>query len=93
MENTKLVSIGLPIYNGGAQLSKTLDQLLGQAYPHIELVISDNASTDNTEALCREYAARDKRIVYVRQKENQGLVKNFFEALGLICRHKNYEYI
>jgi len=67
-----LVSIGLPVYNGEPYLRLALDTLLNQDYPHFELIISDNASTDHTAEICREYQSRDPRIRYVRQAENIG---------------------
>jgi len=71
------VSIGMPVYNGEKFICKALDSLLSQTFSDFELIISDNASTDNTEALCLEYAACDSRIRYVRQEENQGPLANF----------------
>jgi glycosyltransferase involved in cell wall biosynthesis len=56
------LSIGLPVYNGEKFLEKCLDSLLAQTFSDFELIISDNASTDNTEAICRTYAAQDQRI-------------------------------
>ena len=50
------VSIGLPVYNGENYLAESLDALLSQTYPDFELIISDNASTDPTEEICRKYA-------------------------------------
>ena len=50
------VSIGMPVYNGGATLRCALDSLLGQSFADFELIISDNASTDGTDSICREYA-------------------------------------
>jgi glycosyltransferase involved in cell wall biosynthesis len=78
-ENVRIpkVSIGMPVYNGEPFISKALDSLLAQTFTDFELIISDNASTDSTEAICREYAARDTRIRYVRQSENKGATKNF----------------
>ena len=55
------VSIGLPVYNGENYLAESLDALLSQTYPDFELIISDNASTDRTEEICRKYAARPTR--------------------------------
>lgn len=78
-----LVSIGLPVYNGGRYLRAALDSLLAQDYANIELIISDNASTDDTEAICEEYAARDTRIRYHRQLQNQGAIWNFNRAFEL----------
>ncbi|CAM5282258.1 hypothetical protein STENM223S_11445 [Streptomyces tendae] len=51
------LSIGLPVYNGEEYLAESLDALLGQTYEDFELVISDNASTDGTQDICRRYAA------------------------------------
>ena len=72
-----LVSIGVPVFNGEKGLAKALDSLLEQDYDKLEIIISDNASTDRTEALCLEYAEKDQRIRYVRQTENIGGVYNF----------------
>jgi len=46
-----LISIGLPVFNGGEHLSQTLDALRAQDYENFELIISDNASTDETKAI------------------------------------------
>jgi len=84
-ENPK-ISIGMPVYNGVKYIREALDSLLGQTFTDFELIISDNASTDNTEAICREYAAKDERIRYIRQPHNLGASANFKfvldEALG-----------
>jgi glycosyltransferase involved in cell wall biosynthesis len=66
------VSIGVPVYNGENFLKEALDSLLAQTYEDFEIIISDNASTDTTEAICREYAAKDRRIRYYRSEENLG---------------------
>ena len=75
--NFAKVSIGMPVYNGEAFIREALDSLLAQTFTDFELIISDNASTDGTEAICREYAAKDTRIRYVRQAENRGATANF----------------
>jgi glycosyltransferase involved in cell wall biosynthesis len=71
------VSIGMPAYNAEKFIRLALDSLVVQTFTDFELVISDNASTDKTEGICREYAARDPRIRYVRQAENLGPMANF----------------
>ena len=71
------VSIGMPVYNGVPFLNEALDSILAQTYRDFELVISDNASTDETESICRAYAASDPRIRYYRQQENLGAMPNF----------------
>jgi glycosyltransferase involved in cell wall biosynthesis len=71
------VSIGIPVRNGERFLAEALDSLLSQSYSDFELIISDNASSDGTEAICREYAARDPRVRYYRSQEDVGLANNF----------------
>jgi glycosyltransferase involved in cell wall biosynthesis len=71
-----LVSIGLAVYNGGRYLREALDSLLAQEYQDFEIIISDNASQDETEEICREFAARDARITYHRSDQNKGPLWN-----------------
>lgn len=71
-----LVSIGLPVYNGARYLREALDALIAQDYPDFEIIISDNASEDETETISREYAARDSRIRYSRAEQNNGPLWN-----------------
>ncbi|NET35725.1 MAG: glycosyltransferase family 2 protein [Cyanothece sp. SIO1E1] len=78
MNNDKpTVSIGLPVYNGEQYLREALDSILAQTFSDFELIISDNASTDDTQAICEQYAAKDKRIRYYRQEQNRGAAWNF----------------
>lgn len=70
------LSVGLPVYNGQKYLPEALDSLLAQSYSDFELIISDNASTDRTEEICRQYLARDPRIRYFRHAVNRGAVPN-----------------
>ncbi|HLO86970.1 MAG TPA: glycosyltransferase family 2 protein [Nostocaceae cyanobacterium] len=81
--NQPKLSIGLPVYNGEKFLQQSLDSLLGQTFTDFELIISDNASTDNTEEICRTYAAQDKRIRYYRNQYNIGCACNFNRVLEL----------
>jgi glycosyltransferase involved in cell wall biosynthesis len=75
------VSIGVPVYNGGATLANVLESLLAQTFADFELIISDNASTDCTATICAEYSARDGRIRYIRQPVNLGPEGNFLFVL------------
>ena len=77
------VTIGVPVFNGAEQIAECLDCLLQQTFEDIEIVVSDNASTDTTGDIVRAYSARDSRVRYIRQPENIGLLANFravFEA-------------
>jgi glycosyltransferase involved in cell wall biosynthesis len=71
------VSVGVPVYNGAATLKAMLESLLQQSFSDFEIVISDNASTDETGAICADYTARDSRIRYIRQPANIGGERNF----------------
>lgn len=71
------VTVGMPVYNGERFIRDALDSLLAQTFTDFELLISDNASTDCTPAICAEYEARDPRIRCVRQSENIGAEANF----------------
>lgn len=71
------VFIGLPVYNGSRFLSSALDSLLAQSYVEFTLLISDNASIDDTKAICERYARADERVRYVRQERNIGAPANW----------------
>lgn len=77
------VTVGLPVYNGEEYLAETLDSLLGQTYANFELIIGDNGSTDATQQICATYAAQDKRIRYLRSKENRGATWNYNRLVPL----------
>jgi glycosyltransferase involved in cell wall biosynthesis len=78
-----LVSVGLPVRNGAERLAHVVESVLNQDHENLELVVCDNASTDDTEELCRDLAARDSRIVYHRHPVNVGMLNNFISALRL----------
>src|SRR5262249_37479880 len=77
------VSIGLTVYNGEQFLEETVDAFLAQTYTDFELIIADNASTDRTGEIGREYAARDSRVRYPRNERNLGLAGNHNRAFAL----------
>jgi glycosyltransferase involved in cell wall biosynthesis len=82
-ENEPRISLGMPVFNGEAFLEPAIASILSQTYEDFELLISDNASTDGTEAICAKYAAKDKRIRYYRNAKNIGAVKNFNRVFEL----------
>jgi glycosyltransferase involved in cell wall biosynthesis len=83
MQNPPRLSIGVPVYNGEKFLQQALDSLLNQTFTDFELIICDNASTDNTEGICKNYLAKDKRIRYYRNHENIGCACNFNRVFKL----------
>jgi glycosyltransferase involved in cell wall biosynthesis len=72
-----LVTIGIPVYNGELLMKKCIESVLSQTYENFELIISDNASTDSTPDICKEFLKKDNRITFVRQNENMGQNWNF----------------
>jgi glycosyltransferase involved in cell wall biosynthesis len=70
------VSVGLPVYNGAEFLAEAIESVLKQTFRDLELIISDNASTDATREICLRYAAEDERIAYHRQDHNIGAGPN-----------------
>ena len=77
------VSIGVPVFNGARFLPAALDSLLAQSFEDFELVICDNASSDETMQICREYAARDARIRLTENAKNLGAARNFNRTFEL----------
>ena len=85
MEKTiyPLVSIGLPVFNGEKSLSNALNSLLKQDYANLEIIISDNGSTDRTSQICKDFMQKDSRIKYYRSSENRGSNWNFNRVFEL----------
>lgn len=78
----------MPVRNGGLLLRHALDSVVGQTYENLEILISDNASTDDTAAICQEFAARDDRIRYIRHEAMLSATDNFVYVL----KHTTGEY-
>ncbi len=76
MENN-CVDILLATYNGEKYLKPQLDSILNQTYTNFRLLISDDASSDNTREILEEYAKKDKRVILYFQEKNLGVIKNF----------------
>jgi hypothetical protein len=77
-----LVSVGIPTYNRAEKLKRAAESVLGQTHRNVELVISDNASGDDTESLCRELSQSDPRVRYLRAAANRGPTANFNILFG-----------
>jgi glycosyltransferase involved in cell wall biosynthesis len=77
------VSVGLPVFNGERYLPNALTRLLRQDFEDFELIVSDNASTDGTQDICRTFAEQDPRVRYYRNETNIGLAANHNRAFEL----------
>ena len=77
MSERPRISITLPVFNGERYVAQAIRSILDQTYQDFQLIISDNASTDRTEEICRSFEAQDDRIRYIRQRRNIGASPNF----------------
>ena len=78
-----LVSICIPAYNAAPYLGQTIESALAQMFADFELVVVDNASTDETFGIAQDYAGRDRRIRVYRNSENLGSKGNFNRCIDL----------
>jgi len=90
-EKAPSVSVALPVYNGERYLRQTIECLLKQDYQDIELVISDNASSDSTQQIALDYARSDRRVKYFRNRRNLGVHPNFNLAFRR-CRGEYFKW-
>jgi glycosyltransferase involved in cell wall biosynthesis len=80
-----LLSVGIPTFNRAEKLRRAAESVLRQTHASLELVISDNASSDATAALCAELCARDARVRYLRSETNRGPTANFNILYQAVC--------
>lgn len=90
-QNTPRVTLGVPVFNGARFLANALDSLLAQTFTDFELIVADNASTDETERIARVYAERDARIRYVRHRRNLGAPANW-NYLARVARGQYFKW-
>jgi glycosyltransferase involved in cell wall biosynthesis len=86
-----LVSIALPVYNGEKWLAQAISTLIKQTYENVEIIIVDDCSTDNSQKICEQYAARYSQITFVKNEINLGAQRNFEKILHL-CSGKYITY-
>ena len=79
--NNPLVTVGLIVYNESPFIHETLNSLLAQDYPNLEILISDNCSTDDSGEICAAAAEKDSRIRSMRHTDNIGSAANSIHVL------------
>jgi glycosyltransferase involved in cell wall biosynthesis len=77
------VSIGVPVYNGQKYIDATLDSLIAQTCSDLEIIVTDNCSTDATPQIVQSYAGRDPRVIYLRNVANLGPARNYNSSLAV----------
>ncbi len=88
MSDRPLVTIGLAVYNEAPFIEETLAAVINQTFRNITILVSDNASTDDTLEIVQRLARTDDRIVLIRNSENVGSLNNHMQILQL----SNTEY-
>ena len=78
-----IVTVGMPVFNGESHIRQAIESVLTQEFEKLELLISDNASTDATSRICQEYALVDSRVRVIVHRENRGALWNF----KFVARH------
>lgn len=86
-----LVSIGVPVRNEERSIFEVLGALTGQDYENLEILVCDNASTDGTETIARDWAARDPRVSLHRSEVDLGAAENFNRAFH-VSRGKYFSW-
>jgi glycosyltransferase involved in cell wall biosynthesis len=90
-----LVSVCIPVYNGGALVGRAIESCLHQTYSNIEVVVVDNASKDNTKEVVLAYSSRDQRVKYFRNEQAIPIMRNFYEtfkrAQGEFVQHLGHD--
>jgi glycosyltransferase involved in cell wall biosynthesis len=81
----------MPVYNGERWVAEAIGSILAQTFRDFVLVISDNASTDGTAAICERFARQDSRVRYHRNAENIGLFKNYDRVFSL-CSSRYFKW-
>ena len=81
--NATTVSIGMPVYNGARYIRQTLESLFNQTFRDFQITLCDDGSTDETVAICREFAAEDPRIQILINEQRLGGAKNFNHTFEL----------
>lgn len=78
-----LISICIPTFNSELYLTETIESIINQTYKNIEIIIGDNASTDRTLDLIRQYSNKDPRVSYYQNDTNIGYSKNCNKLISL----------
>lgn len=75
------VSILIPVYNRESLIERTLESALNQSYPELEIIVSDNQSTDGTWDILQKWAKKDSRLKIFQNDENLGPLYNWIAGL------------
>lgn len=77
------ISVVLPAYNAEEFIAEAIESILNQTFTDFELIILNDGSTDRTPEIIQKYAKMDKRIVFVNNPENRGLIAVLNQGLDM----------
>ena len=86
------ITVGIPVYNSENSIRQCINSVLNQTFSEYEIIISDNASTDKTETICKDFAKQNPKIKYIKQPQNLGYIENFRFILNS-CNSKYFVWI
>lgn len=88
--NAPLVSVVIPVFNRFGLIGECVESALAQSYRNIEVIVSDNCSTDGTQEIVRHYTREDQRVSLLESPTNCGPVRNWLRGLqaakGTYCK-------
>ncbi len=82
MKKLPLVTIVMPVHNGGKFVAQAMDSVLGQTYPNWELIIVDDASTDATKQILTDYATIYSQVRVFKHEKNEGIAKSLNDGIS-----------
>lgn len=82
-DENQLVSIVIPVFNRAKFIEETIQSALNQSYPYVEVVVSDNSSTDGTWELLQKISSENENVRIYRNESNIGPVRNWIKAVSL----------
>lgn len=88
MTDAKIVDVIITTYNGEQFVHEAIESVLQQSYPHINLIIINDCSVDDTQEVLEHYKGKDKRINIISNKSNLGIIKTL--NIGLNHSHNDF---
>lgn len=89
-KNLPLVTIGIPVFNGGKTIERALKSVVLQSYTNVNILISNNYSNDNTKRICMEYKKQYNNIVIFNQSKKISMTENFLFLLSKVDHSTKY---
>lgn len=80
--NSPLLSVVMPVYNAEQYITQAMESILNQTYQKFEFIIIDDASTDSTYSIIKDFKKKDARITLIQNKKNLGVTKSLNKAIA-----------